>query len=375
MIAVVGGGTMGLAVAWALARRGAEVLVLERHGHVHDLGSHSGFTRVIRQAYHEGADYVPLVQEADEAWCGLAQRCGRSLLVRAGLLEFGSLDDPNFAAAVEACRIHRIEHHCLSADEARQRYPFVLPNHWTACLTPSGGYLRVGACLDALRDEAVAAGAIVRAPIEVREVERVGGRLHVLTDEGPIAADRVVLTAGAGMARLVPHAPLSPLRRVMLWIDVGDTPALRDLPVWAAFTSEGFFYGFPWSDADGVVGLKIALHRTVDGIDEVPIDPEIVMRSLSENDVAPVRSFARRYFPSADGALAGYRVCLYTMTPDGHFVIDRHPDDPDMFVVGGFSGHGFKFAPAVGRLVADMVLDDASARPDFAFDRFGGHER
>ena len=158
-VIVVGGGTMGLAGAWALARAGAEVVVLERFEHLHGRGSHGGHTRIIRESYHEGAGYIPLVRRAARLWDELSERTGERLLVRTGMVEFGAPGDPGYDAVVAACAQSGVVHELLTAGDAMRRWPFVVPGDWAACHTPAAGYLRVAACLDALRREAEAAGA------------------------------------------------------------------------------------------------------------------------------------------------------------------------------------------------------------------------
>ena len=370
-VLVIGGGTRGLASAWALAARGADVEVFEQFGHVHDRGSHSGHTRVIRQAYHEGSDYVPIVQEADRLWLELGEATGLELLVRTGLLEFGPGDHPELVASIEACVKNGVAHETFDADEAMRRWPLALPADWRACFSPSGGYLRIGPCFDAMRRAAELAGARFHHGAAVREVLRGGDDAGVVLADGTrLVADRVVVTAGAWLPVLVPEvAPgaLARLRRVLLWLAPRDPSALRSLPVWAAFDPEGFFYGFPFG-ADELGGLKVARHMTsTPSTDDLPIDPDRVDRELHERDVAPVRDFVDRCLPAGSGPVAEHRVCVYTVTPSWNFVVDRLPEDPRVVIAGGFSGHGFKFAPAIGRMVAALALDrDATPRSDFA---------
>jgi monomeric sarcosine oxidase len=368
-VIVVGGGTIGLAAAWALTRRGADVTVVERYSHVHEHGSHGGYTRAIRHAYHEGESYVPLVREADAAWVELGRRRDEELLVRSGLLEFGAADDPEYGHAIEACQIHEIDHDLLDAREAMSRWPFQIPEDWGACFTPSGGYLRVVPCLGALRDEASEAGASFRYGARVVELD--GTRVRL--DDGTwLSADRIVIAMGAGLPALLGDSlpPLRCLRRALLWTRPSQPgpEVLRTLPVWGAFVPEGFFYGFPWND-DGIPGLKIACHRTRGPDVETAIDPETVERRLLDSDVDPVRQFAKTYFPAADADIVEHRVCLYTATGSWDFVVDHLPGDDRVLVAGGFSGHGFKFAPAIGRVLADMALDDADGPPQFALSR------
>lgn len=370
-VIVVGGGTMGLASAWALSRRGFAVELLERFEHVHGMGSHGGHTRAFRHAYHEGADYVGLVRRADLEWTALEQRVGELLLVRCGLVEFGAPDDPEFQAANAALREHGVLHEQLDARAAMRRWPFVMPEHWQACLAPESGYLRVKACFDAFRREAEQAGASVRQGVRVRALRLGGARVGVTLDDGrTLEADHLVVAAGAWNPSLLPAslfgaAPARVLRRVLAWTEPAarERSALRALPVWAAFADAGFFYGFPDGD-EGASGTKLACHNLRAGqsgwMDD-PVDPESVDRGVHERDLAPLREFIDRHFPAARGEFVHSSVCLYTQTRSGDFWIDHHPEDSRVVVAAGFSGHGFKFASAIGVGVAELLEQGASA--------------
>jgi monomeric sarcosine oxidase len=378
-VAIVGGGTMGLAAAWALARRGAQVELFERHGHIHTHGGHGGHTRVIRHAYHEGSDYVGLVTRADHEWSRLGERVDDQLLVRCGLLEFGPREDPAFMAALAALHEHEIRHELLDAATARARYGFVIPDSWPACLSPDSGYLRVSPCLDALRREAEAHGAKLRYQTRIRELILGGDRPRLLLDDGScFVADHIVVTAGAWSGDLLGptiepahrRERLQVLRRVLAWTRAPEhvRASLRALPVWAAFVPEGFFYGFPDND-EGISGFKLACHTSNDpalASMYAPVDPEHVDRTIHDLDLQPLRAFLAQYRPDA-GAIAATTTCLYTNTETQDFWIDHHPSDSRVVIATGFSGHGFKFAPVVGLAVADLTLEGHSS---LALDRF-----
>lgn len=361
-VIVVGGGTVGLASAWQLAERGASVTVVDPRMAPHDDGSHGGFTRVTRHAYHEGTSYVPLVREADAMWCALERDPGE-LLVRTGMIEFGPPDEPEFLAVLEACEAFDIEHRLLDAAELRGTYPFVVPDRWRGCWTPSGGYLRVGACLAAMRARSQALGVEFRTGARAVAIE--AGR--VVLEDSILEADAIVLAAGVRTRELLPslEVPLAALRRVQFWLRPAAVPT--GLPVWGALTSGGFFYGFPPGD-EGIDGLKIACHTStaIYGLDD-PIDPNCLDRRVRPEDWAPVADFLSQFMPGVGLDRIEHRVCMYCATPSRDFLIDRHPKVPGLVVASGLSGHGFKFAPALGRLAADLVLTDAPPTPQFAW--------
>ncbi len=363
-VVVVGGGTAGLASAWQLAERGARVTVLDPNEAPHDLGSHGGYTRVIRHAYHEGKSYVPLVREADRMWSEL-ERAPGELLARTGMIEIGARDDPGFEAVVDACESYDIEHRLLRVGELRAEYPFDVPDGWLGCFTPTGGYLRVGACLNAMRQRAEEAGVTVRSE---RVVAVEPGRVSL--EGGAIDTDAIVVTAGASTPALLPDLPLRPVRRVLFWLRAPSRwPLPRTLPVWGVFDAGSFFYGFPPGD-EGLRGFKLACHTSLaDPRLDDAIDPGALNRALEPEDWAPVLEFLRTRLPSVGTDRIAHRVCMYTITPSWDFLIDRHPAMAGVVIVGGLSGHGFKFAPALGRIVADLVLTDAPPQPEFCWSR------
>lgn len=375
-VVVVGGGTMGLASAWALARRGAAVTVVERFGHIHERGSHGGHTRIIRHAYHEGASYVGLVRRADAEWRALSTRVGSPILDPRGVLFFGPCDDSELAAAIETSRSCGVPTTLLSGPEIGARWPFVVPGDWCGCLDHAGGILDVKAGLNALALEARHAGATFRYGQRVVDVAS-GASIRVCLEDGDVLmADAVVIAAGAWTSSFLPSLGADrwvPQRRYLVWVTPAPEaqPALAALPVWCAYLPRGFFYGFPYGHG-GVAGLKIAVHTSQDlwwlGQRE---DPEVARSGveLPSEEWEALQQVLASHLPSALGPVLTVAPCLYTQSPTGDFTIDRSPLDARIVIAGGFSGHGFKFAPAIGLHVSDLVLDAAAPYPAFAFTR------
>jgi sarcosine oxidase len=368
-VIVLGVGGMGSAALFELARRGRRVLGLEQFAPGHDRGSSHGLTRVIRKAYYEHPDYVPLLRRAYERWYDLEQRCGRRLFVECGCLSIGPPDGEVVPGVCRAAEQHGLPVERLTAHELRRRFPaFRFGDDISAVLERDAGFLYVEECVRAHADEARRLGADLRADEAAVSWEATAGGVLVRTAKETYTAERLVITAGAWAGRVLASLglPLTVLRKVLLWFDTADPAALRRdvFPIYMAETPQGFYYGFPVIDA---LGHKVARH---DG--GTVADPATLDRTASDADADDCRAFLQAHLPAAAGSLSDGRVCMYTVTPDHHFVIDRHPEWPQVVIAAGFSGHGFKFASVVGEVLADLAETGRTSLPVgmFRIDRF-----
>lgn len=353
-VIVLGVGGVGSAACFELARRGRRVLGLEQFDLAHSRGSSHGHTRIIRQAYHEHPDYVPLVRRAYSRWYDLEQRTGRHLLTECACLNVGPAAGPTVMGARASARKHGLQVLELAADKIMKTFPqFRFPEGYAGVLEASAGFLFVEACVRAHVDAAISLGAEIHENEPVLEWKAVGDGVEVRTAKETYHAARLVVTAGAWATKLLADlgVPLTVMRQVLLWFGVTGREHLfrRDsFPIFIAETPDGYFYGLPAIDS---YGLKVAAHQNAPRLP----GPDGVDWAGSAADEPPVRSFLEQYIPSAAGTVTKTQVCMYTMTPDGHFVIDRHPHYPQVSVACGFSGHGFKFASAVGEVLADLA--------------------
>ena len=371
---VIGLGGMGSATAYHLARRGQRVLGLEQFGALHEQGSSHGLTRIIRLAYHEDPSYVPLLRRSYELWHELERTAGEELLITTGSLEGGPAEGTTFRGALEAAELHDLPHEVLDAAELRGRYPAFagFDPSTRVVFQPDGGFLLAERSVRAHLDAAAAAGADLRFETPVRRWESTPpGGVRVVTGAGAHEADRLLICAGAWASRMVPALDglAVPERQVLAWL----TPKRPELfapdrfPVFLIDVEEGSYYGFPAHDGHG---LKVGwYHHFRERID--PDDPD---RSTRPDDEAALRAFAERYLPDGAGPTEMLKACMFTNSPDEHFLIDRLPDAPQVSVAAGFSGHGYKFCSVVGEIMADLAVDGAT-RHDiglFRLDRFAG---
>jgi sarcosine oxidase len=352
-VIVLGVGGMGSAAAATLARRGRRVLGLEQFTPAHDQGSSHGHTRVIRTAYYEHPAYVPLARRSFQLWYELEQRTGMHLLTPCRCLSIGRPGGELVEGVRRAAEEHKLIVEELSAAALRRAFPvFHFDDSYVGLLEQEAGFLYVEECVRAHAADAEAHGATLRWGEAVRSWEAKAGGVSVTTDQGTYHAERLVLTAGAWATRLLGAwgAKLAVMRQVPIWFAPADPrPFARDrFPIYLADTPEGCFYGLPVIDPRG---HKLARHY---GAPELP-GPEGVTRTVTDADEQPVRAFVRNYLPAADGPRRHASVCLYTLSPDRHFVIDRHPEHANVVVATGFSGHGFKFASVVGEILADLA--------------------
>jgi sarcosine oxidase len=362
-VIVVGTGGMGSAAAYHLAARGRRVLGLDRFPIAHDRGSSHGQTRLFRQAYFEHPDYVPLLLRAYELWRQLEEHIGRRLLVESGLMIAGRPEGGVIAGTLASAELHRLEVSRMTAREARGRWPvFTLPDDWAVVHEPHGGYLFVEACVRAYAEAARQAGATLEHGVEVRGWRNEGGGIAVETNRGTHAADRLVLAPGpwaAGLLQL-PAVPLTVLRKSLFWYtaeaDAAAAFAAGALPCFAFDAPAGFFYGFPQIDGRGV---KVAEHTGGRSV----ADPLAVDREIDADEKHRVEQILDEHLPALGHRCTEHAVCLYTMSPDHHFLIGLHPANDRVAIAAGFSGHGFKFASVMGEALADLATAGGTALP------------
>jgi sarcosine oxidase len=350
---VVGVGGMGSAACWELARRGLRVLGLEQYELAHSRGSSHGQTRIIRTAYAEGPEYVPLVQRAFEKWYDLEQFTGRHLLTECACLNVGPPESRHIRGVRNSVLQHRLVAEELSGTAITARFPALrFPAEWVGILEQAAGFLLVEECVRAQIQAAEELGAEIHSNEPVHQWKVVGNSVEVTTPRGTYQAAKLIVTAGAWATLLLADlgVPLRVMRQVLMWFDIRSQAARfrRDrFPIFIADVADGPFYGLPAIDQ---AGLKVAQHYNAPELDS----PKAVNWNTTAEDERPIREFLDRYIPGV-GPLTRAQVCMYTLTPDHHFVIDQHPAYPPVWVACGFSGHGFKFAPTVGEILADGV--------------------
>jgi sarcosine oxidase len=369
-VVVIGLGVMGSAALRELARRKRSVLGIERFAAGHDRGSSHGETRIIRLAYFEHPSYVPLVRRAYELWREIEAASGQKLLHVTGVAEMGPPEGQLVKGTLASARLHGLRHELLSAAALMRRFPaFRLPPDYIAVVQPDGGFLLAEPSVRALIAQAKHAGAKVRERATVRAIEPGASGVRVLTDDGAIDAGTVIIAAGPWLKSLLPDSPVQVrvTRQVMGWFAPAQpepfAPGL--FPVFLIESRHGTHYGFP---PFGGRGIKVAKHHHRNEA----VDPDCYDRTSSAEDESLIRALLADHIPAADGPLLDAKTCLYTVTPDGDFIIDRLPGFPQLIIASPCSGHGFKFAPAVGEILADLVTAGAS-RHDitrFSLERF-----
>ena len=324
-VAIVGAGVMGCATAWALTARGADVTVHEQFDLDHARGSSHGRTRIVRLSYPD-PHWVRLAREAMDAWYALEQESGVALLELQGFVELASSPDLTSAKGLEECGV---EYRWLDADGARAR-GVVLPDGWFALLQPEAGTVRADLARHAFLDLAIARGARVETGQKVESVD-------------DIDADVVVVTSGAWVRELVLDVPVEVTRETVVYFRHDGAPAPAMVELDEITRGHGMYTLY-----DPVHGLKAGVHH---GGPEA--DPN-VERAPDPASVEQVTGWMRDRFPDVDPEPVDTQTCLYTSTVDGSFVLERR----GRVVVGSAcSGHGFKFAPVVGRQLAALALD------------------
>ncbi len=357
---VVGLGAMGSAAVYQLSRRGRKVLGLEAFTPAHDKGSSHGSSRIIRQAYYEDPSYVPLLFRSYELWERLQADTGSDLLHITGGLMIGAPGSGVVSGSIRSAEEYALEHEILDASEVRRRFPpFILSADEIALYESKAGYLRPEECIRQHLAQASKSGAQLHfeEPMKSWVAQSSGDGVAVTTQSGTYHAKHLILSPGSWAPEILAPLglPIAAYRRVMFWFDPVDgiNPFLPErCPIYLWQPAETpIFYGFPASDGRNH-GVKVAIHAG----NEV-CSPDSIDRDIREDDELAIRSVIASRIPTLNGRLIEARTCIYTMTLDEHFVIETHPDYPQVSIAAGFSGHGFKFSSVVGEILADLAVE------------------
>jgi len=379
---VVGLGAMGSAASCQLAKRGAQVLGIDRYAPPHDLGSSHGDTRITRLAIGEGAHYTPLVMRSHEIWRDIERATGTDLLTQCGGLIISSTNkscathvEGFFQNTVAAAREFGIGHELLDAPQIRSRFPqFAISDDEFAYYEPAAGFVRPEACVHAQLQLASTLGAELRTNETVLAFAPQSNGVTVTTGRAVYTADKIIIAAGAWLPGLLGDAyakPFKIFRQVLHWFDI-DGPAApfepQNFPVfiWELQNSRQGIYGFPAIDGPQG-GLKIATEQY-----DVTAEPDAACDVGSTDVAAMFRDYVALFLPGVSGRSIKTATCLYTVTPDAGFVIDRHPESERVIVASPCSGHGFKHSAAIGEILTDMAegTDPRFGIAPFGFSRF-----
>lgn len=358
---VIGVGGFGSGAFYHLAKRGVKVLGIEQFGIGHDRGSSHGESRIIRKAYFEHPDYVPLAIKAYDLWRTLESECGEELMRLTGVLLAG----PEKGEAVGGAKLSATQHGLtleeFSPQEAQVRFPgMCFTDDFSVVHEPDAGFLFVEQSVRMHIQQAREHGGVLKMYEAVRHWESRGNTVVVQTDQNRYEAAKLIITAGPWMVEMLKELalPLRILRKPVFWF-----PALRDtedkiakLPAFLFELPNGVFYGLPGTIRPN---LKVAEHsggKVIDLAGDVD-------RAVCPEDLKRVEQFIDQCLPMVRSPFERHNVCYYTMTPDGHFIVDRHPHFENVILGAGFSGHGFKFTGVLGQALADLALHGTSSLP------------
>ena len=369
-VIVIGVGGMGSATAYQLARRGCKILALEQHNIPHDLGASHGINRMIRLAYAEDPRYVPMLRHAYRLWRDLGRTAKERMLFITGGIDAGPEDSWIVRGSLKACAEHKLKHETLTAAELHKRFQgFQLPRTMVAVYQPQGGFVLSERSILAHVSLALELGAEIHAREQVLEWSVSRGMVTVRTDRGSYRTSRLVITPGPWAAHVIQqlNGVVKPERQVLLWVQPKKPELFKmgKFPVFYMQDGDEKFYGLP---IYGIPGFKFGKYHHL----KEQVDPNTMDRECHLKDEGVLREAIRKYFPEADGSTIAMKTCLFSNTKDENFILDVHPEFPQISIAAGFSGHGFKFCPAVGEIMADLALEGGSKSFDlnlFRLDR------
>ncbi|MBK15071.1 MAG: N-methyl-L-tryptophan oxidase [Chloroflexi bacterium] len=367
---VIGLGGMGSASLFELSSKGQNVLGIEQFDIGHDKGSSHGLSRIIRLAYWEGIEYVPLVLRAHDRWIELEKTYNEKLLNITGALDIGLESSETISGSLKACREFDIPHEIFTSTELSKKFPaYLLPEEYSSVFQKDGGFLVPESCINLYVNESINNGADVKQNCKVLGWESDGNIVTVSTSDGNFKTKKLVITAGAWTGILQDEMSrfLTPERQVVSWFKP-ESPEYYNsdqFPVFNMEVPEGRYYGFPIHHYEGT---KIGRYGHL----KENINPDSINREITDLDIATLRVPMEKYFQPTNPEPLFSQVCMFTNTPDEHFVLDYLPGNDNVFIASGFSGHGFKFASVIGELISDLMVDGGTEFDLglFSLDRF-----
>lgn len=360
-VAVVGIGGVGSAAVAHLAKAGASVIGLDRFSPPHTYGSSHGQTRVIRMAYFEHPDYVPLLRQAYRNWQDLEQTAGKQLYFPTGVLQIGPESGEVIAGTLRSAQEHQLAIERYAYEDIAREFPGVVsPQGCLGILEKDAGYLLVADCIQAYLDQARQHGATIKTYCPVQSWSLVGDTYQLQTDSEVIQAKQLVVCGGAWAKQLLAdlNVPMTILRKHLYWYanDASAYASESEFPVFLIETSQGIYYGFPQLDSQG---MKLARH---DGGEPIASADQQTQQEDAADRQA-VEEFTARHLPLLSQNLVRHEACMYTVTPDQHFLVGTHPEHIGLHFAAGLSGHGFKFASALGEILCDLAMTGQTSSP------------
>ena len=368
-VIVVGAGSMGMAAGYYLALGGKKVLLLDSNNPPHDKGSHHGETRIIRHAYGEGEEYVPLALKAQELWEELESKTGKQLFLKTGVLNVGKETSSFMQNIISSSKRYSLPIEILDATTIKERWPGItVPEDYIGCYETVSGVLRCEDCIDSYRELALLNGATIKTNSRVKNISVQEKQVFVQTDSESYSAPSLVLTAGAWSKELLSlldlDLPITPVRKTFAWFEADNEMYGDDVfPAFSFETSFGQYYGFPSIQN---AGLKIGRH---DGGN--PINPDEQRIPFGKEDEKDLVEFLKEYMPITKSLSHG-KTCIYSLTPDENFIVDLHPNYSNIAIAAGFSGHGFKFSSVIGKILGELIVNGKTSENIelFSIDRF-----
>ena len=367
-VIVIGVGSMGSAACYYLAERGHRVLGLEQFDIVHDQGSHFGQSRIIRKAYFEHPDYVPLLQRAYDNWGKFEKVTSAKVYFKTGVAYFGEKESATLTGISQSASQYQLPLQRIKAEEVKKYFPaFSLPLNFNSLYEPEAGFLTPELVIRLYSRQAESLGAIIHTRERVLEWKDDGSSIRVISSHGSYRCNTIVITSGSWTSKLIPKLPakLKVTKQTLAWVNPKNPEqmSLGNFPCWFIDDpARGIFYGFPilpFENFGGPIGLKVASHTA-----GPVVDPDQVDRRVGAGDAETIRYLLSKYFPNAGDEIITLKTCLYTYTDDENFIIDHLPGYKKKVVIAcGFSGHGFKFVSVVGEILADLALNGKTDLP------------